>query len=110
MNHLTTQEKKAVHLFKERLFAIFSDRMQDIKLFGSKTRGDATKFSDVDILVVLKDGTWRDSWPIHQIASSVSLQSDIDLSVKITTADGIKRLRQNGSPLIANIDREGVSI
>lgn len=110
MNHLSVNEKKALKQFKELLAKEFPERFSEIKLFGSKARGEASKFSDVDVLVVLESSTWRDSWPIHQAASAVSLEFDVDLSVKIMTSEAVDHLRQRESPLIINIDRDGVAV
>lgn len=110
MSHLTAQDKKALELFKERLLELFADRVHELRVFGSKTRGEATKFSDVDVLVVLEGSTWRDSWPVHQAASAVSLETGVDLSMKILAPESVQRLRQHGSPLMASIDQEGIQI
>jgi len=39
---------------KKRLKDIYGDRLRSVVLFGSSARGDFTKESDVDVLVVLK--------------------------------------------------------
>ena len=39
---------------KSELHRRYNDRLVEIRLFGSQARGDATKESDIDLLVVLK--------------------------------------------------------
>lgn len=110
MEHLTQDEKKALSLFKQGLLRMFPERVEGLKLFGSKARGEATKHSDVDVIVVMKDGTWQDSWPIHKVASEVSLETDVDLSIKVVTPSLVRRLKEVGSPLMSNIDQDGIEL
>ena len=49
---LTAKEKKVLHIFKQAVFEHFGRNAVSIKLFGSKARGDADKFSDIDVLVM----------------------------------------------------------
>jgi predicted nucleotidyltransferase len=36
-----------------------ADNLLEMKLFGSRARGDARKDSDVDVLVIISSGDWR---------------------------------------------------
>lgn len=110
MGDLTAKEKEALQLFKKELLSKFPNHLRQLKLFGSKARGDAHKFSDVDVLVVLDGGDWRDKSKVHAAATRVFLETDVDLSPKIFTSKMVELLRAHRSPLIANIDREGVIV
>lgn len=110
MDSLTEKEIEALQLFKKELQKKFADNIQELKLFGSKARGDAHKYSDVDVLVVLDKGDWHDKSKVHAAATQVFLETDVDLSPKIFTSAVVQKLRAHGSPLLANIDREGISV
>lgn len=110
MSHLTENERKAIQLFKQQLFEEFPDKVAELKLFGSKARGESSKFSDVDIWVVLNDGNWRLRDPIHEIATDVFMKTSVDLSLHIFTTENIQRMRETGSPLLMNVREEGVVI
>lgn len=110
MDHLNDNEKKALILFKEKLQAAFPDQVEDLRLFGSKARGDATKFSDVDVLIVLEDRSLPVRQKIYGLANEVFLEAGVDLSLKIITPAISRRLREAGSPLMINIDRESRQI
>ena len=49
---LTAKEKKIVRVFKQEVLKHFGRDVVAMKLFGSKARGDADKFSDIDVLVM----------------------------------------------------------
>ena len=110
MKGLTQQDIRALRLFKQRLVEQFPNTVASLQLFGSKARGEASKFSDVDVLVVLDQGSWRDRRAVHVIAHKVFLETDVDLSPVIMSSQGAARLRQLGSPLLSNIEREGLAL
>jgi len=56
---LTLQERKAVREFVRTVRLSYGDKIQRAALFGSKVRGDDTKYSDVDILLITTDDKWR---------------------------------------------------
>lgn len=82
MASLTATEKKALKLFTERLHEAFPERVQELQLFGSKARGDASKYSDVDVLVVLKDRDGRTRRRVSSITADILLETGVVLSPK----------------------------
>lgn len=52
MNEKITQ---VVNQVKEYLIKKYGDKIREIILFGSHVRGEATKDSDIDILVLIDD-------------------------------------------------------
>jgi uncharacterized protein (UPF0332 family) len=52
---LSSKEKKAVREFITTVRLAYGDKIQRAALFGSKVRGDDTKYSDVDILLIVAD-------------------------------------------------------
>lgn len=51
---MTTDLQQALNDARERLRALYGDRLQRVILYGSQARGDAGPESDVDVLVVLQ--------------------------------------------------------
>lgn len=110
MNNLNDQEKKALNIFKDEIHKALPDMVGDVKLFGSKARGDAHKFSDIDVLVIIKECTWKDKSVVHTVANRVFLKTGIDLSPKILSDRAVTLMRNSHSPFIMNIDREGIAV
>jgi predicted nucleotidyltransferase len=52
--NLTSKEKLALKEFKEKILKKMKGEVLDIKLFGSKARGNFKEDSDIDVLVLLK--------------------------------------------------------
>lgn len=97
MAKLTPNDRKALRLFAERLRAAYPRQIEDVRLFGSKARGDATKYSDVDVLVVLKRGDWRDRRRVSGISAAVLLETGVVLSAKMFTREQFDRMKARRS-------------
>lgn len=86
---------------------IYGDRLVKMVLFGSQARGDATKSSDIDVLVVLK-GQVNPGEEIQRtsyIWADLSLQNDEVISCLFM--DEHRFTHRNG-PLLRNIRKEGI--
>lgn len=97
MAGLTKKEKEALRLFKEKLVAEFGNRLDSTQLFGSKARGEATKHSDVDVLVVVRDATWQDRRTVSGITSDILLENEVFVSPKVFSPDQLKEFRSRRS-------------
>ncbi len=94
---------------KQRLTAIYGERLVRLVLFGSQARGDATPESDIDTLVVLR-GPVNAGEEIRRTSScgaALSLKHDVLISCVFVSADSF---RQEQSPLLLNVQREGVAV
>ena len=63
-NYLSPMEKKALSELKEKIKEKYPDA--EIILYGSKARGDYKEYSDIDLMIIIKDN--------HQINKSISFE------------------------------------
>ena len=94
---------------RRQLQELYGDRLVKLLLYGSQARGDATPWSDVDLLVVLK-GRVRPSEEITRtggIVSGVSLEYDAVIQCLFMDEE---RFRGSGSPLLRNVSREAIEV
>jgi predicted nucleotidyltransferase len=94
---------------KEQLQSIYSSHLLEMILFGSYARGDYSKGSDIDLLMLLDD--------ILDPAAEREIYLPIlcDLSLKHDTVVSLIPMRyetyyQSKTPLILNVQKEGVRI
>lgn len=73
---LTKKEKELLKEFKKELANELPGQVLDLKLFGSKARGDATKYSDVDVMVVLKNASETNKDIVYDIVVNLGLKYD----------------------------------
>jgi len=94
--------------FKSRVLKELGDRIHSIIIYGSVARGERTKDSDIDVLVIGKDNE------VGEKVSDVSYEIDFENDFKtfITpihlTTDEIEHRIKDGSPFISAILKEGV--
>lgn len=81
----------------------------DILLFGSQARGDATPESDIDVMIVLRG----EVWPGEEIARSGGIVAQLSLEYNVllsTIFESEEDFRLRRSPLLLNVQREGIRI
>ncbi len=85
-------------------------RVLDFKIFGSRARNNAGSDSDLDIYIEVKsiDDTLKDS--IRHVAWEIGFEHSVYISVLIFTHDEITNSPLRSSPLVENIERQGISI
>lgn len=110
MTGLTSTEEEALRLFKGRLQQVFPHQLEEVKLFGSKARGDASGESDVDVLVVLTTGDWRDERAIVNIATGVFVATGVDISPKVYTQSQIADMRRRRTVFLQAVDRDTIPV
>ncbi len=107
---LSSKEKKAVREFIRMVRLAYGDKIQRAALFGSKVRGDDTKYSDVDILLIVADDKWKHRQPISVLLSNIALKYDVQLDVRVISAARWQHLENIQAGLYQNISRDAVPI
>jgi predicted nucleotidyltransferase len=69
---LAADERQWIIDLRPALQSRFGDRLRDLRLFGSKVRGDDHDESDIDILVLLDGCTQEDRNVVWDLAWSIS--------------------------------------
>ena len=106
---LKENEKSALLELKERITRKFPDA--EVILYGSKARGNADEFSDIDILITL-------NLPVDtRIKESITeITYPLELKYDVVFGKIVQNKRFWTSPLIKatpfhhNVDREGIQI
>jgi len=99
---------KAIKSFTKRVVERLRDEILALILYGSYVRGEYSKYSDVDVLVVIKRKDKKLKETIYDIAYDIDLEYDILISLLFLTLEEIEMLIEKGSPFIENILLEGV--
>lgn len=107
---LSAKEKKAVQEFMTTVCLAYGDKIQRAALFGSKARGDATKYSDVDILLIVVDDNWKFRQPLSVMISDIALKYDVELDVRVISAARWQYMERIQAGLYQNISRDAVPI
>ena len=80
----------------------------DFKVYGSKARGDDDEFSDLDVFIEVASLDRKARDLIYEIAWEVGLENLIVISPLVFTEDEIENSPLRASPILININEEGI--
>lgn len=104
--------RKTINDFIKEVKEMLGDRLKKIILYGSYARGDYTKNSDIDIMILTDFNDkeieeYRDK--ISDIAFNIELEKEIYISPIIKNIDKYNA-RVNVIPFYMNVEKEGVEL
>jgi uncharacterized protein (UPF0332 family)/predicted nucleotidyltransferase len=102
--YLTHEERSAVERLLVQLSTV-ADQIERVILFGSKARGDLHAGSDVDLLVVTRNGQDQ----VKALTDHLDC-AGIALTILVKSADEYRRDQQALTPLYVNVRRDGVEL
>ena len=108
LDFLNENEKKAVETLKSKLKGRFDVR--EIRLFGSKSRGDADPDSDVDIMIELVNRTPEIESEIDDITFEINLRNDSFITTIVFGQNELEHGPMKESPIYKIIRKEGIPI
>ncbi len=94
----------------QRLAKEFPQLIEEIVVFGSKARGDAGPDSDLDVLVILREGDRRLKRAIRHLGHQLAVLSEAVPSIMVYTRDEWSRRERSGSPFHRAVTRDGVRV
>ncbi|RJP30673.1 MAG: nucleotidyltransferase domain-containing protein [Candidatus Omnitrophota bacterium] len=107
---LNSDEQVWLEQYRSVLDERYPDLVRDIIVFGSKARGDARNDSDLDILLVIKEGDWRLKDQLAGIGDHLAIGSDCVPSIIVLTDEEKEKKMERQSSFLETVDKEGISI
>src|SRR5688572_27391265 len=98
MLQLTPDEQTWLEAYRQTLREHFPQQIEDIIIFGSKARGDAGPDSDVDVLIVLREGDRQTKQEVRRLGHHLAVLSDAVPSIMVYTKAEWTEREQDGSP------------
>jgi predicted nucleotidyltransferase len=69
-------------LVGRRIREAFGDRVEEVIIFGSRVRGDYRDDSDLDVLLILKDGIRPEDWDtIGELSAELTIELGISVMI-----------------------------
>jgi len=107
---LTKEEEKAIEKFSSRLKKELGDRLVTIKLFGSKSRGDFDRDSDIDIFIVVRNDRFLIKKRILEILDEIDPYFELKISPVIYSEYEYKVNKEMRSTLAEIVQKEGIGL
>lgn len=108
--NLSVKESQVINEFRKKIEETFLDELVGLTLFGSRARGDATKESDMDLLVVIRSDDWRLGDRIREVGYALELKHGIILSIQVLSQRHIEQLKGIRSQFLEEIEKEGIVV
>jgi len=105
---LKKNEEKALRVLKDELSRRFN--VIDLRIFGSKVRGEDTPESDIDVMIELGEYNSDIKSQIYDIVFDINLENDTFISTTIFYKKDIEEGPLSESPIYKAIMREGALI
>jgi len=105
---LSPLEQKALSAFKERVLKEFQHQILSFKLFGSRARGKGNEFSDLDVLVVIRQPDWSMKRKILDLGWECYWEYDVDISPLVLSENEYNELKGLERNIIKDVEKFGV--
>ncbi len=82
----------------------------DFRVFGSRARGDQDEFSDLDVFIEVENLDKKTKKKIRDITWEIGFENSVFISLLVFTRYEIENSPLRASPIVKNINEEGVKI
>lgn len=103
-------ERKALERIREKLRERFQDRIISLYAFGSRVRGDHGEWSDLDVLVIVRNKEVEIVKEIIDIFSKEEFETGIPFAPVIKDIKVFEMEKEMNTPFYQDIIKEGVLI
>ena len=107
---LNLPDTVAVQAFAHATRAALGTNLIDLRLFGSKVRGDAAPDSDIDIAVIVQNGEASVRDAVIDIAFDVNMAHDVYISPRVIPQSVLNDPVWRITGFLRAVEREGVPI
>lgn len=108
--NLTPEDRAWLEAYCRALDERFPGLVEEMILFGSKARGTATADSDLDLLVVIREGDWRVKDEVALPGYELEIGTGVVPSIIVYTKEEWEERRQERAPFWQTVSRDGVGV
>ncbi|OGG45056.1 MAG: hypothetical protein A3F84_08980 [Candidatus Handelsmanbacteria bacterium RIFCSPLOWO2_12_FULL_64_10] len=103
-----TEVMDMVRVFVDDLVRKHGDVLHLVVLFGSRAKGTALPWSDVDILIVMEQRDHKIIDEIYAASTDIFLEHLLDFSFKIYSRERYEKGMALGTPFMKEVQKTGI--
>ena len=107
---MTQEERAWLNEYCRDLTHEFPELVDEVVVFGSKARGDAGPDSDLDVLVIIKEGNWQTKRAVRHVGHLLAITSPAVPSIMVYTHEEWSNREQKGSPFYRSVMHDGIRV
>jgi hypothetical protein len=107
---LTADDQTWLDAYRQVLREQFPGVVQDMIIFGSKARGTARPDSDLDMILLIREGDWQFKRQIRYPGYDLSIGTDVLPSLMVYTLAEWQQMQEDQSVFREVVERDGVSV
>jgi len=107
---ITAEERAWLDAYRQELADRFPGLINEILIFGSKARGDAGPDSDLDVLVIVREGDRNTKREVRHIGHRLAVATDVVPSIMVYSQEEWSRRERGGSPFYHAVTRDRVHV
>ena len=107
---LRRKEIEAVKEFCTAVKKTLGHELVSLRLFGSKARGRASRDSDIDVAVVVRQRNSRVWDQVMDIAFSTNLKWQVYISPRVIESRALRDPKWRETGFVQNLEREGIPL
>jgi len=108
--YLNKNEEQALKQFVSAIKGKLKHQVSEIRLFGSKVRGNSYRDSDIDILIILKERKKAIIDILYQELLDIELEYDSKISLTLFSEAEYSRNIKAHTPFVESLTSEGVKL
>lgn len=105
---MTPEDLHVAKELKDKLSGVV--KLLDFKIFGSRARGDADEYSDMDVFIEVEQVSPEIEALVQEAVWEVGFKNNIVISALTFTKDELENSPLRASPIVQCITEEGVKV
>ena len=107
---LTPAESAAIDEFVAAVRSLLGEELREVRLFGSRARGEGTAESDIDLAVIVTSAGRARRREVYDLAFDLGLRHRVQLAPAAITETQLADLRARERRFALDLDREGTRL
>jgi len=107
---LSQNERQAIKKLLSLLQESYGEQIQQALLYGSKARGKSTSDSDIDVMLLVTDESWKLKDEIINIVADINLEYDLLIDARVISVKRWNHMANIQAGLYRTISQDAIPL